>query len=204
MSPINLSRNRATEFAARGIPDRGHVSDPEAKRVLDALAENVGRLNKRIDQVYKAFDREENAVAAKQATSGSGIEDKPDGDDSSTTPVLQAENSVVIEGNKIKFKNDEDPGAKYIYASNAAGVRGWMNMTTFVNEILKDALDTYMNAWITNYIENSSVNQYVCTGVQYDEPTKTFSQVFVELQILAVVQGSQIVGNVYVAEECPE
>lgn len=202
MSPLDLSRNRATEFRARGIPDRGHVSDPEAKRVLDALAENIKDMQKRFDVLNGLIKQKENVMAAKSATDASEEAEKAEGDESSS-PVLGATKSIEIISNKIQFKNDSDPGPKYVYASNAAGVRGWMNMTTFVNEILGDALTEYLNQWMTNYIENTGKRQYFCTGVQYTEGTKTMEQVFVEAIVLGIVQGSTIVGNVYTAEGCP-
>jgi len=205
MSPLDLSRNKATEFRARGIPDRGRVSDLEAKRVLDALAENIIDLQKRFDVLNGLVKQSENKIAAKEATAGSGAEEKPEAGSDSISQVLQAQKSVeIVNGNKIQFKNDSDPGAKYVYASNAAGIRGWMNMTTFVNEILGDALAAYLDQWMKNYIETTGRKQYFCTGIQYIEGVKTMQQVFVEAIVLGIVQGSTIVGNVYTAEECPE
>ena len=203
MSPLDLNRNRATEFRTRGIPDRQHVTDPEAKRVLDALAETVGQLTDQINTMKKALNQAENKVAAKDATADSAVEDKPDANDNSNNQVLQAQKSVeIVEGNKIQFKNDSNPPAKYIYVSDATGKRRWMSDSDFVSDIIGNSLTQFLNTYMVGYIETKSVQQYVCTGVQY--AGSEFQQVLVAMKVLGVVGGSTIVGTVFTTKPCPE
>lgn len=187
---------------SRAIPDRQGCSEPE-KRVLDALAQGMQTIEQWAEQMRKALDdiQEQQATQAElNRAEGSGSETRP----AQEVPRYKGTKSIeLLQGNVFQFKNDDDPGPRQVYCTNASGERGWLSAKDFIAIVLGEDLDTYMNTWISNYIQSTAVKQYVCTGTQYDESSRVFSQVFVELQILGVVAGSQIVGNVFVAEDCP-
>lgn len=187
---------------SRAIPDRLSVNDLPTKRVLDALAESQANLYKYLESIQPFLVEPKESGPSVDRAAGTGQREADE--DEQQQPRYEGKFSIeLVEGNKFQFVNDENPAAKSVYVTNGAGIRGWVTSTTFVNDIIGDALTEFLDVWITNYIAQTARRQFVSTGVQYDEPTRTFSQVFVELIVLGVTQGSTLVGNVFIAQECP-
>jgi len=201
MSPIDLNRNLATDFIGRGIPDRSGVTDPSAKRVLDALAETVQQMGKRMNEISKALNTAEGAVAAKAATAGSGVEEPSAGTPSSPGQVLEGQHSVAVVGNKIQFVNDKEPGNLYVYATDAEGNRGWMTAVDFVNVVLGDALETYLEAWMTTWVAANTVEELMTSTSSYSEGTKQFVNILRRYRVFGVE--GVVPSVIFTAEECP-
>jgi len=189
------------KLSKSSIPDRQGCPEPE-KRVLDALAIGIRGIEAWAEKVRKSLiDLEAGGKELKAATKVA--EEEATSSPSTDNPRYTGTKSIeLVDGTSFQFVNDEDPAARKVYCTNADGELGWLTAADFISIVLGEDLDSYMNTYMTNYIKTNARKQYVCTGVQYDEPTGVFSQVFVELQVLGVVEGSQLVGNVFIGQGC--
>ena len=188
---------------SRAIPDRQGCGEPE-KRVLDALAEGLRQIDAWAEEVRNALSSLEETqrdVQDAQRDAGSGDRTRP----AQEAPRYKGQLSIqLLQGNVFQFQNDAAATPRKVYCMDENGTRGWLTAAQFLSQVLGEDLDTYILNWLNNYIENTARRQYFSTGVQYDEASRVFSQVFVEAIVLGIVQGSQIVGNVFTAEDCPE